>query len=46
MWGSRCQGSRELYFDLEQYIQATNTMVEEVKVTLATMHLADNAKLW
>ncbi|KAA0035449.1 senescence-specific cysteine protease sag39 [Cucumis melo var. makuwa] len=33
-------------FDLEQYFKATNTVTEEAKVTLATMHLAEDAKLW
>ena len=33
-------------FDLEQYFRATNIGAEEVKVTLATMHLADDTKLW
>ncbi|KAA0064190.1 uncharacterized protein E6C27_scaffold548G001290 [Cucumis melo var. makuwa] len=33
-------------FDLEQYFKATNTVTEEAKVTLATMHLFEDAKLW
>ncbi|TYK28468.1 uncharacterized protein E5676_scaffold629G001010 [Cucumis melo var. makuwa] len=33
-------------FDLEQYFKATNTVTEEAKVTLATMHLSEDAKLW
>ncbi|KAA0037093.1 senescence-specific cysteine protease sag39 [Cucumis melo var. makuwa] len=33
-------------FDLEQYFKATNTITEEAKVTLATMHLSEDAKLW
>ncbi|KAA0036510.1 uncharacterized protein E6C27_scaffold17875G00010 [Cucumis melo var. makuwa] len=33
-------------FDLEQYFKATNTVAEEAKVTLATMHLSEDAKLW
>ena len=33
-------------FDIEQYFEATNTITEEVKVTLATMHLSDDTKLW
>jgi len=33
-------------FDMEQYFRATNTDVEDSKITLATMHLADDAKLW
>ncbi|KAA0058240.1 uncharacterized protein E6C27_scaffold274G005650 [Cucumis melo var. makuwa] len=32
-------------FDLEQYFRATNTVIEEAKVTLATMHLSKDAKL-
>ena len=33
-------------FDIEQYFKATNTVAEEAKVTLATMHLSEDAKLW
>ncbi|TYK22735.1 uncharacterized protein E5676_scaffold1163G00650 [Cucumis melo var. makuwa] len=33
-------------FDLEQYFKATNTVTEEAKVTLATMYLCEDAKLW
>ena len=33
-------------FDLEQYFWATNTMAEEAKVMLVTMHLANDVKLW
>ncbi|XP_038890158.1 uncharacterized protein LOC120079815 [Benincasa hispida] len=33
-------------FDLEQYFKATNTVTEESKVTIATMHLIEDAKLW
>ncbi|KAA0054179.1 uncharacterized protein E6C27_scaffold131G001100 [Cucumis melo var. makuwa] len=33
-------------FDLEQYFKATNTVTEEAKMTLATMHLSEDAKLW
>ena len=33
-------------FDLEQYFRATNTTLEESKITLATMNLAEDAKLW
>ncbi|KAA0060490.1 uncharacterized protein E6C27_scaffold22G003260 [Cucumis melo var. makuwa] len=33
-------------FDPEQYFKATNTVTEEAKVTLATMHLSEDAKLW
>ena len=31
--------------DLKQYFRAINTVVEETKVTLATMHVAEDAKL-
>lgn len=30
---------------MEQYFNATNTTTEELKITSATMHLTDNAKL-
>ena len=33
-------------FDLEQSFKATNIVTEEVKVTLATMHMSEDAKLW
>ncbi|KAA0045513.1 uncharacterized protein E6C27_scaffold1202G00660 [Cucumis melo var. makuwa] len=33
-------------FDLEQYFKATNTFTEKAKVTLTTMHLCEDAKLW
>ncbi|KAA0035082.1 uncharacterized protein E5676_scaffold1369G00110 [Cucumis melo var. makuwa] len=33
-------------FDLEQYLKATNTVTEEAKVTLRTMYLCEDAKLW
>ncbi|KAA0050156.1 senescence-specific cysteine protease sag39 [Cucumis melo var. makuwa] len=33
-------------FDFEQYFKATNTVTKEAKVTLATMHLFEDAKLW
>ncbi|TYK27683.1 uncharacterized protein E5676_scaffold225G00120 [Cucumis melo var. makuwa] len=33
-------------FDLEQYFKTTNTVTEEAKVTLATMYLCKDAKLW
>ncbi|XP_022981546.1 uncharacterized protein LOC111480631 [Cucurbita maxima] len=33
-------------FDFEQYFRATNTVAEEMKVTVATMYLDDYAKLW
>ena len=32
-------------FDVEQYYKATNTITEEAKVTLAIMHLSEDAKL-
>ncbi|KAA0045197.1 uncharacterized protein E5676_scaffold325G00300 [Cucumis melo var. makuwa] len=33
-------------FDLEQYFKTTNTVIEEAKMTLTTMHLSEDAKLW
>jgi len=33
-------------FDMDQYFKASGTVSEEVKVTLASMHLSDDAKLW
>ncbi|KAA0046481.1 uncharacterized protein E5676_scaffold1251G00300 [Cucumis melo var. makuwa] len=33
-------------FDLEQYFKATNTVIEVAKVTLTTMYLCEDAKLW
>ncbi|KAA0062358.1 uncharacterized protein E5676_scaffold313G002600 [Cucumis melo var. makuwa] len=33
-------------FDMEQYINASGTNSEEAKVTLASRHLSDDAKLW
>ncbi|KAA0046992.1 uncharacterized protein E5676_scaffold68G001120 [Cucumis melo var. makuwa] len=45
--GARDAKALENYiFDLGQYFKATNTVTEEVKVTLATMHLSEDAKLW
>ncbi|TYK29873.1 uncharacterized protein E5676_scaffold208G001250 [Cucumis melo var. makuwa] len=45
--GARDAKALENYiFDLEQYFKATNTIAEEAKVTLATMHLSEDAKLW
>ncbi|KAA0065526.1 uncharacterized protein E6C27_scaffold638G00290 [Cucumis melo var. makuwa] len=45
--GARYAKALENYiFDLEQYFKATNTVAEETKVTLATMHLSEDAKLW
>ncbi|KAA0065559.1 uncharacterized protein E5676_scaffold1212G00220 [Cucumis melo var. makuwa] len=45
--GARDAKALENYiFDLDQYFRATNTVTEEAKVTLATMHLSEDAKLW
>ena len=33
-------------FNIEQYFKATNTVAEEAKVSLATLHLSEDAKLW
>ncbi|KAA0050163.1 uncharacterized protein E6C27_scaffold675G001960 [Cucumis melo var. makuwa] len=45
--GTRDAKALENYiFDLKQYFKATNTVTEEVKVTVATMHLSEDAKLW
>ncbi|KAA0045293.1 uncharacterized protein E6C27_scaffold316G00510 [Cucumis melo var. makuwa] len=45
--GARDAKALENYiFDLEQYFRTTNTVTEEAKVTLATMHLSEDAKLW
>ncbi|KAA0064070.1 uncharacterized protein E5676_scaffold111G001630 [Cucumis melo var. makuwa] len=45
--GARDAKALENYlFDLEQYFRATNTVTEEAKVMLATMHLSEDAKLW
>ncbi|KAA0051107.1 9-cis-epoxycarotenoid dioxygenase NCED6 [Cucumis melo var. makuwa] len=33
-------------FDLEQYFKTTIMVTNEAKVTLATMHLSEHAKLW
>ncbi|TYK22097.1 reverse transcriptase [Cucumis melo var. makuwa] len=40
------EGLENYIFDLEQYFKATNTVTEEAKVTLAMMHLSEDAKLW
>ncbi|KAA0041498.1 uncharacterized protein E5676_scaffold205G001550 [Cucumis melo var. makuwa] len=46
-YGARDAKALENYiFDLEQYFKATNTVTEEAKVTLATIHLSEDAKLW
>ncbi|KAA0065649.1 uncharacterized protein E5676_scaffold772G00170 [Cucumis melo var. makuwa] len=37
---------KNFIFDLEQYFKATNTVTEEAKVTLTTMYLCEDAKLW
>ncbi|TYJ95557.1 uncharacterized protein E5676_scaffold767G00570 [Cucumis melo var. makuwa] len=45
--GARDAKALENYiFDLEQYFKATNTITEEAKVTLTTIHLSEDAKLW
>ena len=33
-------------FDLEQYFKATDIETHEEKITVATMYLAEDAKLW
>ncbi|TYK14476.1 uncharacterized protein E5676_scaffold186G001430 [Cucumis melo var. makuwa] len=33
-------------FDLEQYFKVTNTVTKEAKVTLTTMYVYEDAKLW
>ena len=37
---------KNFIFDLEQYFKATSTVTEEAKMTLVTMHLSKDAKLW
>ncbi|TYK30023.1 uncharacterized protein E5676_scaffold587G00330 [Cucumis melo var. makuwa] len=37
---------KNFIFNLEQYFKATNTVTKEAKVTLATMHMSEDAKLW
>ncbi|TYK01617.1 uncharacterized protein E5676_scaffold451G002200 [Cucumis melo var. makuwa] len=44
--GKGCKGFRDFIFDFEQYFKVTNTVTEEAKVTLAMMHLSEDAKLW
>ncbi|KAA0047562.1 senescence-specific cysteine protease sag39 [Cucumis melo var. makuwa] len=45
--GARDAKALENYiFNLEQYFKATNTIIEEAKVTLAIMHLSEDVKLW
>lgn len=44
----RNQNAKELenfIFNVEQYFKVTETYLEELKVTLATMHLIDKVKL-
>ena len=36
---------KKFIFDLEKYFRATNIVVEEAKVALATMHLANDVRL-
>ncbi|KAA0060754.1 senescence-specific cysteine protease sag39 [Cucumis melo var. makuwa] len=44
--GARDAKAQENYiFDLEQDFRATNKVTKEAKVTLATMHLSEDAKL-
>ncbi|KAA0039569.1 senescence-specific cysteine protease sag39 [Cucumis melo var. makuwa] len=44
--GARDAKALENYiFDLEEYFRDINTVTEEAKVTLATMHLSEDAKL-
>ena len=33
-------------FDVEQYFKATTACTNDIKVTIASMHLIDDAKLW
>lgn len=33
-------------FDMEQYFQASGIVSEKIKVTLASMHLSNNVKVW
>ena len=40
------KGLENFTFDLEQYFKATSIITEEAKVTLVTMHLSKDAKLW
>ena len=45
--GARDAKALENYiFDIEQFFKATHTETEEEKITVATMHLAEDAKLW
>ncbi|TYK18124.1 uncharacterized protein E5676_scaffold411G00520 [Cucumis melo var. makuwa] len=46
LWGGDAKALENFTFDLEQYFKATNTVTEEAKVTLATMYLCEDAKLW
>ncbi|TYK18747.1 senescence-specific cysteine protease sag39 [Cucumis melo var. makuwa] len=46
-YGARdAKALKNYIFDLEQYFRATTTITEEAKVTLATMFLSEDAKLW
>ena len=38
--------SEPFIFNLEQYFKVTSAVTEEAKVTLATMHVFEDAKLW
>ncbi|TYK20553.1 Asp_protease_2 domain-containing protein [Cucumis melo var. makuwa] len=40
------QGRAEEAISVSKYFKATNTITEEAKVALATMHLFEDAKLW
>ena len=33
-------------FTLKQYFHTINIVTEKIKITLATMHLANNVKMW
>ena len=46
MWVRDAKALETFMFDLEQYFRATNTVAEEIDVTLVTKHLANDAKLW
>ncbi|TYK14634.1 senescence-specific cysteine protease sag39 [Cucumis melo var. makuwa] len=40
------KGLENFIFDIEQYFKATYIVTKEAKVTLAMMHLPEDAKLW
>ncbi|KAA0040626.1 senescence-specific cysteine protease sag39 [Cucumis melo var. makuwa] len=44
-WARDAKTLENYIFYLEQYFKATNTVTEEAKVMLATMHLSEDAKL-